>query len=349
MTYSPKEGGRVVTRGRPINSSDTPQELGRPLVTVDGSGRPHRGIERGTDRLVGRHRQGRTTTWGKRLPLLPAVVFMLLTTQVPLGLTIWYSLENWSLDVPGSAKYIGFANYANAIHNPVLLTAALNTIELTIGVGTVSAIIATGVALLLNRRIVASRAVRSLIVAPFFVMTVAGALTWSTLMYDPVYGTIDYILNVLGLHNSFPWLTRLPLLSIGVVLVWKWMPFMMLIIYAGLRGQDIDQLEAASVDGAGSTRKFVYITLPYLRPYIELALLLGTVFLLQTFGAIYAVTQGGPGFATTNLAYLVYETVITNSQVSSGAAIGILTVIGVTFVAVPLLRVLTVFMKGPAR
>lgn len=338
-----------MTQVRAINSSDTPNEPGHPLVAVAPSQRSRCDTEHRPQRVVRRHRPRRTTTWGRRVPLLPAVVFMLLTTQVPLGFTIWYSLQNWSLDVPGSAKYIGFANYSNAMHNPVLLTAVINTIELTIGVGVVSVILATGVAVLLNRRIVGSRVVRSLIVAPFFVMTVAGALTWSTLMYDPVYGTIDYGLKMLGVSSSFPWLTRIPLLSIGTILVWKWMPFMMLIIYAGLRGQAIDQLEAASVDGAGSTRKFVYITLPYLRPYIELALLLGTVFLLQTFGAIYAVTQGGPGFATTNVAYLVYQTVITNSQVSSGAAIGILTVIGVTFVAVPLLRVLTVFMKEQAR
>ena len=126
--------------------------------------------------------------------------------------------------------------------------------------------------------------------------------------------------------------------AVVVALVWQWTPFMMLILLAGLQSQPGDVLEAATVDGASGVQIFRFITLPHLRRYIELAVLLGSVYVVQTFDAVFTITQGGPGSATTNLPYEIYLTMFRKYEYGEAAAAGVVVVIGTIIVATFALR-----------
>jgi sorbitol/mannitol transport system permease protein len=138
--------------------------------------------------------------------------------------------------------------------------------------------------------------------------------------------------------------------SLVTVLVWTWTPFMMLILLAGLQAQSGDVLEAAKMDGARPLQMFRFITLPHMRQYIELAVLLGSIYVVQTFDAVYTITQGGPGTATTNLPYEIYLTMFRKYEYGEAAAASVVVVIGTIIVATFALRVVSsLFSEEPVR
>jgi sorbitol/mannitol transport system permease protein len=134
------------------------------------------------------------------------------------------------------------------------------------------------------------------------------------------------------------WLSSYPLLSVIGVMIWEWTPFMTLIVLAGLQSQPTDVLEAAKVDGAGGFATFRELTIPHLRPYIELGILLGSIYLVNTFDVVRLMTNGGPGTATTNLPFYLYEQVDFAFDVGGSAALGVVTVVLTIIVATFALR-----------
>ncbi|MGH9067307.1 MAG: carbohydrate ABC transporter permease, partial [Acidimicrobiales bacterium] len=186
--------------------------------------------------------------------------------------------------------------------------------------------------------------VRTLIITPFLVMPVAAALLWKTTMLDPLYGVVNYILSPFGV-NHVAWVSSHPMGSIIAVVVWRWTPFMMLIVLAGLQSQPGEIVEAARVDGAGLLAIFRELTLPHLRPYIELGVLLGSIYIVNTFGTIYMMTQGGPGTATTNLTYYLFQKAFNSYGIGQAAALGIVTVFGTLIVASVALRLMATIFK----
>jgi len=182
-------------------------------------------------------------------------------------------------------------------------------------------------------------------------MPVAAALIWKHVLYNPDYGLFNGILNAIwrafGGENGpvVDWVSNTPMPAVAAALIWQWTPFMMLILLAGLQAQSGDILEAARVDGAGGMQIFRYMTLPHLRQYIELAVLLGSLYVVQTFDAIFSITQGGPGTATTNLPYTIYVTMFRKYEYGQAAAAGVVVVIGTIIVATFALRVVSSLLK----
>jgi len=298
--------------------------------------------------------------WILRAPLLPAFVFTVVVTQAPFILTLIVSSLNWNLLYPGSrdlvglGKYQSFAglsNYLTVFEDARLRQSVVNTIFLTASVVIVSALLGLMLAVLLDRKFLGRGLARTLLIAPFLVMPVAAALIWKHVLYNPDYGLFNGILNsiwrVFGAENGpvVDWVSNTPMPAVAVTLIWQWTPFMMLILLAGLQAQSGDILEAARVDGAGGMQIFRYMTLPHLRQYIELAVLLGTLYIVQTFDAIFSITQGGPGTATTNLPYAIYLTMFRKYEYGQAAAAGVVVVIGTIIVATFALRVVSSLLK----
>jgi polyol transport system permease protein len=275
--------------------------------------------------------------WLRRLPLLPALVYMIVVTQVPFLATIWYSLRSWNLLIPGSNHFTGFKSYRLAFSDPTFVTALVNTVELTASAVIIATLVGTGLAVLLNRKFFGRGVVRTLLITPFLVMPVAGALLWKTTIYDPIYGLLNFVLSPFGVHHV-NWIGRFPMPAIVVLLVWEWAPFVMLIVLAGLQSEPLDVLEAARVDGASTVQTFTRVTLQHIRRYIFLAVLLGSVYIVQAFGEIYMVTQGGPGTATTNLPYYLYQQVFNAYNIGVAAASGVIVLVGTEIVAMGALR-----------
>ncbi|TBL34512.1 sugar ABC transporter permease [Verrucosispora sp. SN26_14.1] len=281
-------------------------------------------------------RPDRKQRWARRAPLLPALVFAIVVTQLPFLFTLYLSTQSWNALRPGSQEFIGLANYATVLSDARLRAALVNTVVLTASSVIVSVLLGLGLALLLDRKFPGRGIVWTLLITPFLVMPMAAALLWKHAIYNPSYGLINGIVG-----GSTDWVSQYPMVAVVASLVWQWTPFMMLIILAGLQGQSLETLEAARVDGAGPWQTFTRITLPYLRPYLELGALLGAIYLVQTFDAVFTITQGGPGRATTNLPYEIYLTTFRKFEYGEAAAAGVVVVIGTIVVATFALRLLS--------
>jgi sorbitol/mannitol transport system permease protein len=218
---------------------------------------------------------------------------------------------------------------------------------MTASAAIIAMLLGTALAVMINRKFIGRGVVRTLLITPFLVMPVATALLFQTTIYDPVFGLLDYVLSPFGVGHE-DWLGTHALASVVLVLVWEWTPFMMLIVLAGLQSESLEALEAARVDGANAFQTFVSITFPHLRRYIELGLLLGSIYIVQAFGEIFILTDGGggSGAATTNLPFYIYDKVINAFDFSQGAAAGVIVVIGTQIVAAITLRLLSGLFKA---
>ncbi len=280
---------------------------------------------------------GRRERWLRRSPLLPALIYIVVVTQIPFVVTVWYSFQNYYFNVPGGAHFTGLSNYKTVFTDPAFRGSLVRSVVMTATAVIVAMILGVAFAVLLDRKFFGRGVVRTLIITPFLVMPAAAALVWTGPMLDPNFGLLNYLLQPFGVHHV-AWLSVHALGSVIVVMIWQWTPFMTLIVLAGLQSQPPDTLEAAKVDGAGALATFRELTFPHLRPYIELGILLGSIYLVNTFDAVRLMTNGGPGTATTNLPFLLFEQVNNAFNVGGAAAAGVVTVVLTILVATFALR-----------
>jgi sorbitol/mannitol transport system permease protein len=283
--------------------------------------------------------------WVRRAPLLPALVFTIIITQLPFLLTLWYSLQSWSLVRPGSEHFTGLSNYADVFSDSQFRTTAINTVVMTAGTVLIAMVIGVALALLLDRKFIGRGIVRTLLITPFLVMPVAGALIWKTVMLDPTFGIVNFVLRPFGI-GQFDWVSKFPLGAVMIEMIWQWTPFMMLLVLAGLQSQPKDILEAAGTDGARPFAIFRELTLPHLRRYIELGIVLGAIYVVNEFDAVYMMTQGGPGISSANLPFYIYQRAFLGFQVGQAAAMGVVVVIMTIIIATFALRLIFKTFSG---
>jgi sorbitol/mannitol transport system permease protein len=280
---------------------------------------------------------GRREAWLRRLPLLPGLIYVVVVTQIPFLVTLWYSFQSYFWNSTAPAHFIGLSNYKAVFTSSAFRGALVRSVEMTAIAVIVAMILGVAFAVLLDRKFFGRGVVRTLVITPFLVMPAAAALVWASPMLDPNFGLLNYLLQPFGVHHV-AWLSVHPLGSVIVVMIWEWTPFMTLIVLAGLQSQPPDTLEAAKVDGAGALATFRELTLPHLRPYIELGILLGSVYLVNTFDQVRLMTNGGPGTTTTNLPFYLYQQVNNAFDIGGAAAAGVVTVILTIIVATFALR-----------
>ncbi|GAA2226595.1 sugar ABC transporter permease [Promicromonospora sukumoe] len=278
-----------------------------------------------------------------RALLWPALATSIVLTQIPFLLTIYYSLQSWNMLRPGDRGFTGLDNYVSVLRDGSFLSSLGATVAVTGTAVVVSTLLGMLFAVLLDRKFVGRGLARTLMITPFLVMPAAAALVWKWSILDASTGMANWGLGLLGLP-PVAWNTELPMVTIILVLTWQYTPFVMLILLAGLQAQDKDVLEAAAVDGAGALRTFGEITLPHLRQYVEIAVLLASIMLLQVFDPIAIMTRGTGG--TKTLSYLLYERAFVGLEVGEAAAYGVMTVLVTIVVASVALRTLfKVFSK----
>ncbi len=291
----------------------------------------------------------RAAAWATRAPLLPALIFMILVTQLPFVATLVISFLRWNSLDPTNRGFEGIGNYTTAFTDPALRSSILTTIVLTATVVIVSLAFGLGLALLLDRTFRGRAVVRTILIAPFLVVPVAAALLWKHALYNPEYGllngTLSAVWKLFGSNNppQPDWITNVPRIAVETSLIWQWTPFMMLILLAGLQGRPLDIIEAARVDGANSWQIFRYMTLPHLRQYLELAALLGSIYVVQNFDAVFTITSGGLG--TANLPYTIYNTFYQAHDYGLASAAGVIVVFGTIVIATFALRVVSSLLR----
>lgn len=275
----------------------------------------------------------------RRLPLLPALIFTIALTQLPFLITIWYSLRSWNLLNEDSDRFVGLRNYLAIFTDSTFRGAALNSILYTLACVLFALILGMIFALLLDRAFLGRGLARTLLITPFLIMPVASAMLWSVSMFNPSYGLVNWMIGLVGI-DPVDWTSQMPRISVIVALVWQWTPFMMLLLLAGLQSQPRDVLEAARVDGASKSQSFVLITLPHMRRYMELCVLLGAIYVVNTFDQIYLMTAGGPGTQSANLPFYIYQRAFLGFDVGQAAAMGVVVVIGTIIIATWALRLM---------
>jgi len=171
-------------------------------------------------------------------------------------------------------------------------------------------------------------------------MPAAAALVWKFTLLDTEFGLLNWVLSPFGVHHT-DWTNNHSKETIITVLTWQWTPFMVLILLAGLQSQPADVLEAARVDGAGGWQIFRRMTLPHLRQYMELGIVLGAIYLVQAFDAIFMITSGGPGQQTTNVPYYLYEVAFRSFDIGRASAMGVVAVVATIVVATFALRTIS--------
>ncbi|MEE6271580.1 sugar ABC transporter permease [Streptomyces diastatochromogenes] len=291
----------------------------------------------------------RAKGWARRAPLLPALVFLILVTQLPFVVTVVISFMRWNALAPDHRGFAAFDNYRAVVTDPALRSSVGTTVLLTVTVVLVSLGLGLGLALLLDRSFRGRGVVRTLLITPFLVVPVAAALLWKHALYNASYGLFNGALTWLwhlfgaGDPPQPDWMTDSPLLAVELSLIWQWTPFMMLILLAGLQSRPADAVEAARMDGASTFDVFRHLTLPHLRRYLELAALLGTVYVVQNFDAVFTLTSGGLG--TANLPYTIYQTFYQAHDYGRASAQGVVVVLCSLLVANFALRTVSSLLR----
>jgi sorbitol/mannitol transport system permease protein len=274
-----------------------------------------------------------------RLLMAPAVVTLFLWMIVPLAMSIYFSLVRYNLMQPGDKDFIGLANFEFFFTDPDFGASVGNTLLLLGSVIAITVVLGIALALLVNEAFPGRGVVRVLLISPFFVMPTANALLWKHMMMNPVYGVLAQVAIFFGVA-PVDWLSDHPLFSVIVMVSWQWLPFACLIFITSLQSLDRDQMEAAGMDGANAFQKFWFLTLPHLARPIAVVVMIEMIFLMSVFAEIFTTTGGGPGNASTNVAFLIFKQALLNFDVGVASAGALFAVVLANIAAVFLIRMI---------
>jgi len=253
---------------------------------------------------------------------LPALLLLILTTTTPLVYLAWTSVQRVDLSMPWISGFAGSDNYAKMASDPRFWSSLTLTIIYTASTVVLQVAIGLALALLVMRIPRGHAALRVAAILPIVLAPVVVGLFWRTLVLSPDVGLVDVATRALGL-GSHNWLgdPQLALISVIAMHTWQWTPFAFLVILASIASLPPDVFEAARIDRAGAWKRFIYITLPLIRPAIVIVVILRLMTALSAFAAIFAATGGGPGTATEILNLYAYRTSFTELNLGYGAAL----------------------------
>lgn len=239
------------------------------------------------------------------LPFLaPAFIVIAVVLIYPLFHTFRLSFYDYS--IARGLQYTGLSNYIKIIQDDKFITSLRNTLVYTAVVVSVECVYGFILASILNKDFRGRGVIRGLMMVPMLTSPIVSGIIWR-FMYNPDFGIINYLFSVVGLPPQI-WTgsPKTSLLSVMIVDIWTFTPFVMLLLLAGLQSIPDEQYEAAMIDGAGSWARMRYITIPFLRPMILVALLLRTMDSIKVFDLVYALTAGGPGVSSMTLGVYAY-------------------------------------------
>jgi sorbitol/mannitol transport system permease protein len=272
-----------------------------------------------------------------RLLMAPAVATLFLWMIVPLVMTIYFSLIRYNLMQPESVGFIGLENFEYFVTDASFSAAVINTLLLLGSVILITVIGGIGLALLVDDPFPGRGLVRILLISPFFVMPTVNALLWKHMMMNPIYGVLAQVWQFFG-AAPVDWLTDFPLLSVIIMVSWQWLPFATLIFITALQSMSREQLEASRMDGATYLQQLRYLYIPHLGRSIAVVVMIEMIFLLSVFAEIYTTTGGGPGDASTNVAFLIFKHALLSFDAGVASAGALFAVVLANIAAIFLIR-----------
>ena len=272
-----------------------------------------------------------------RALMAPAVLTLFLWMIVPLVMTIYFSLIRYNLLQPEQTGFIGLENFEYFLTDPSFSAAVINTLLLLGSAILITVIGGVLLALLIDSPFPGRGLVRILLISPFFVMPTVNALLWKHMMMNPIYGVLAQVWLFFG-ATPVDWLTDWPLLSVIIIVSWQWLPFATLIFITALQSMDREQLEASRMDGANYLQQLRYLYIPHLGRSVAVVVMIEMIFLLSVFAEIYTTTGGGPGDASTNVAFLIFKQALLNFDAGVASAGALFAVVLANIAAVFLIR-----------
>ncbi len=272
-----------------------------------------------------------------RALMAPAVATLFLWMIVPLVMTLYFSVIRYNLMQPDQSGFVGLENFEYFITDPSFTTSVINTLLLLGSVILITVGLGAAIALLIDDPFPGRGLVRILLISPFFVMPTVNALLWKNMMMNPIYGVLAQVWQFFG-ATPVDWLTDWPLLSVIIMVSWQWLPFATLIFVTSLQSMDREQIEAARMDGANYLQQLRYLYIPHLGRSVAVVVMIEMIFLLSVFAEIYTTTGGGPGDASTNMAFLIFKQALLNFDAGVASAGALFAVVLANIAAIFLIR-----------
>jgi len=267
----------------------------------------------------------------------PAIIYLFLIVIYPMCYSLWASFTDFRLTTQ-VWSFTGFGTYASALGNSIFRESLILTVIFLFSVVTIEFILGFALAYSFNRMRQTSPVMRSLIILPLMATPVTVGLIWK-LMLNSDFGIITILSSKLGFGDLL-WLsnTTLAMVSILIMDCWHWMPFMFLVLLAGMDGLPKEPFESAAVDGAGQWFTLFHVTIPLMRRVIIISLIFRLMFAVATFDSVFVLTKGGPARATDIIALYLFRTAFRNMNISFASAVSYLLLIVIFTVVFTLFR-----------
>ena len=257
------------------------------------------------------------------LPLIVAVGVFLVW---PIAEAVRLSFVRYNPLRPDEQPFVGFDNYLFVLDDPLFWESFYQALVWTGWSTVLQALIGVGLALLLHQPLKGMNAFRGLLLFPYIVPTVVIALNWRWL-FNAEIGIVNHLLMSTGIIDErIAWLSTPSMAMASAIMlnVWKYTPFVVIVVLARLQTIPTELYDAAKVDGAGALRRFRDITLPQLAEVLAVVIVFRTIWTFNKFEEIYLLTRGGPGTSTYNLALYAFDQSIANLRMGVGAASGVI-------------------------
>ena len=266
--------------------------------------------------------------------MMPALIVMILVLAIPLGYDILVSFFDKSLKYKGLGDFIGLTNYIADLKNDEFTGSVATTWIFTIGVVLIEFVLGLLVALGLNSLGKGKNLIFTIIIIPMMITPVAVGLSWRLMLHSQL-GIVNYLLSLVGV-GKIDWLgnTKLALPTVMFVDIWQNIPYMVLVLMAGLVTLPREPFEAASIDGATRNQAFFRLTLPMMMPTFSVVLLLRAIMSFKTYDLIYVMTRGGPGTATQLISYTIYNQAYRYLNTGTAASMSIYLVLMIIPIAI---------------
>ena len=266
--------------------------------------------------------------------MMPALIVLIMVLAVPLAYDIIVSFFDKSLKHPGLGNFIGLKDYINDLHNDEFTGSVVTTWIFTIGVVSIEFLLGLLIALGLNALGKGKNLIFTIIIIPMMITPVAVGLTWRLILH-PQLGIINYLLSFLGIPK-IAWLgdSKLALPTVMFVDIWQNIPYMVLVLMAGLVTLPREPFEAASIDGASRTQSFFRLTIPMMMPTFSVVILLRAIMSFKTYDLIYVMTRGGPGTVTQVISYTIYNQAYRYLNTGTAASMSIYLVLMIIPIAI---------------
>jgi multiple sugar transport system permease protein len=278
----------------------------------------------------------------RRLGLLlcaPAVIIMLAVCAYPVIYAFWLSLNRADLRTPNANKFIGFENYATVLSSRIGWTAVWVTLVITVVSVAFELVLGMALALVMHRTLVGRGLVRTSALVPYAIVTVVAAFSWRFAWTQD----LGYLAG-----NSAPLTGKWTSIAIIILAeIWKTVPFMALLLMAGLALVPDDLLKAASMDGASLWQRFWRITLPLMKPAILVAVLFRTLDAFRIFDNIFVLTNGSN--ETGSVSIVAYDNLIRGLNLGIGSTMAILIFLMIALIAFVFIKLFGAAAPGAAR